>query len=103
LVELLRYELGRTQREMHAKYKRGKTLVQAPDGRTRQISTERLFACLDHLKSALHACERALDKRATELGPERAEMKETLSAIKGSFTTFNLLFADREDYFSSKD
>jgi hypothetical protein len=58
---------------------------------------------LDRLKTNLELCDRALGEKATQLGADAAELRAQLSRMQGSFTTFNILFSDREDYFSGKE
>jgi hypothetical protein len=103
LLELVRAELGRSTRELHPRFKQGKVIAKNGD-RSVEIGAERFFSVLDRLRSSLEACERALERRSAKFEPaELSEMKAGLRAVQGSLTTFNIMFADKEDYFSSKD
>lgn len=102
IAELLRQEYGRSQRDLHPRFKQGKVVAESGDGRTKEVTAERFFGMIDRLKSSLENAERAIDQKSAAIGAEAAELKAQLRALQGSFTTFNLLFADKDDYFSSK-
>jgi hypothetical protein len=56
-----------------------------------------LFTILDRLKSSLDALEAKLEKSVLK------EEAEQVKRIRGSFTTFNVMWSDREDYFTGKE
>lgn len=103
LVELIREELGVSRREMAQRFKMGGTAEAVSlDGRRRAIPASQLFSMLDRLKLSLEHLERALERRPG-LGADREDLLANLRRVQGSFTTFNVLFADRADYFSGKE
>lgn len=102
VIELVRQEHGRSRRELHPKYKGG-LVVAEHQGRTSSMPAERFFGMLDRLKTNLERCDRALGDKSTQLGAEAGELRAQLLRMQGSFTTFNILFSDREDYFSGKE
>jgi hypothetical protein len=103
LVELVREELGRSRRELAPKFKQGgKVEAVALDGTRTSMSATRFFAMLDRLRSALDRLEAEL-KRAPGIAEEREELVTLVRRMHGSFTTFNVLLADREDHFSGKE
>lgn len=102
LTELMRQEYGRSRRELHPKFKGGTVVAEHPK-KTNTIPAERFFGMVDRLRSSLDLLEGALADRAGTLGPELADLRAQVLRMQGSFTTFNLLFADRSDYFSGKD
>lgn len=102
LIELMRQEHGRSRRELHPKFKGGTVVAEHPQ-RSRAIPAERFFGMVDRLRSSLDLLDRALSERSETLGPELADLRAQVLRMQGSFTTFNLLFADRSDYFSGKD
>jgi hypothetical protein len=72
------------------------------DGKRVEISAERFFSFIDRYRSALDACEQAISA-SPGLGQDKEEIIGMLRRMQGSFTTFNILFADRGDYFSGKE
>jgi hypothetical protein len=103
LVDLVRKEHGKTTREIHSKYRTGGVAVaRTAEHDEVSIPAERFFSLLDRLRSSLDTLEREVAKR-DELGADREELVASLRRIHGSFTTFNLIFSDREDYFSGKE
>ena len=104
LVDTVRHEYGRSRRELHTKYARGGTVkVVDADGQRRSISAERFFSMLDRLQSSLAALERALDGQAESLGPAVSkDLTAQLGRMRGSLTTFNVMFEHKEDHFRSK-
>lgn len=103
LVELLRREHGRSTREIHSKFRTGgKAIARGPNGQAIEVSAERLFGVLDRLRASLDALEDAI-KAKPALAEDQEEMVANVRRAHGSFTTFNFLFADREDYFSGKE
>jgi hypothetical protein len=104
LVELLRHEHGNhAAREINSKYRTGgKASATTGHGARVEISAERFFSFVDRYRSALDACELAIAS-CPGLIEEKAELIGMIKRMQGSFTTFNLLFADRGDYFSGKE
>ncbi len=102
LVELLRAELPASRREMLARFKGGR--IEAHDG-AGQVETRRIewfFSAIDRLATSLDQLELQLDRHATKLGDTKPELADALSRIRGTLTTFNVLFQHKEDHFKSK-
>lgn len=95
--DLIREELGVTRREMAKKYKGGTVKVAVAEGPYHEVPVDVLFALVDRFKSSLDALESKL-RLHDELKSEVANVKRA----RGTFTTFNVLWADREDYFTGK-
>lgn len=72
------------------------------EGRVHARRIEWFFSALDRLASSLDALERELDRHGPKLGDGKPELDEALARIRGSLTTFNVLFQHKEDYFRSK-
>lgn len=103
LVELVRREHGRAVRDIHSKFRTGgKAIAIDANGHQVAISAERFFSFLDRYRSALDALENAIRARPG-LGDEAEDLIGQVRRMQGSFTTFNVMFADREDYFSGKE
>jgi hypothetical protein len=96
--DLIREELGNSRREMQKKFKGGVVKVAIRTGPYLEHPVDRLFTLLDRLKSSLDVLEEKLEKNA-ELKSEAEQVKR----IRGSFTTFNFIWSDREDYFTGKE
>ncbi|MBI4820744.1 MAG: hypothetical protein HY791_31055 [Deltaproteobacteria bacterium] len=95
LVDLVREELMKSRREMHPKFKGGVVRVVPTSGSAREIPADRFFAHLDRLLSSLSALE------AKVVGLEDSEeMKRQVTGIRGSFTTFNVMFAYKDEGFT---
>lgn len=93
--DLIREELGTSRREMQKKFKGGVVKVAIQTGPYLEHSCDLLFSLLDRLKSSLDELEGQLAKNE-QLRGEIEQVKR----IRGSFTTFNVMWADREDYFT---
>lgn len=101
LVDLVRKEHGRTSREIHSKFRGGRIIAKV-DGKEVEATAERFFAMLDRYRSTLDAMERRIEK-TSQLAEDKEDLIGQIKRMQGSFTTFNLLFADRNDYFSGKE
>lgn len=102
LVELLRGELGKSGRELLARYKGGRVEAHDAEGRIHTRRIEWFFAALDRLASSLDALDTQLDRHRAKLQDTKPELDEAMARIRGSLTTFNALFQHKEDYFKSK-
>lgn len=100
-VEVLRTELRGSDRELAGRYEGGKVQVVTEGRKTRTLSAERFFAKLETMRTALDELEDAV-VRSDALLPLVPEVRAQVLRIQGSFTTFNILYARREDYFSGK-
>jgi hypothetical protein len=104
LRELVHRELGVSRRELGDKWKRGgKVLVAERGGAYVERPIESLFSALDRFQLALDGVERIAKSRRERLGAElSAELVDGVKKIRGSFTTFNVVYAHKDDWFSSK-
>jgi hypothetical protein len=102
LVELIRREHGKVSREIHSKFRTGGKATAEAEGARVEVTAERFFSFIDRYRSSLEACEQAIVS-TPGLAEEKEELVGLLRRMQGSFTTFNILFADREDYFSGKE
>jgi hypothetical protein len=102
LTELVREEVPGRSRDMHGKFRRGgKVEVVDGEGARRSVPAPHFFAWVEGLAKSLDALEEAIDTHPA-LGAEAVELSDYVRKMRGSFTTFNVLFADRADYFSGK-
>jgi hypothetical protein len=103
LTDMIRTEHGRSNREIHSKYRTGgKAIAATKDGAKVEISAERLFSFLVKLRASLDALEIRIERTQLEKA-DKEEMVANVKRMHGSMTTFNLMFQDKEDYFSGKE
>ncbi len=102
LVSLLRNEMSSSDREMAGRFEGGKTEVTDGQRTTKRIDNERFFAMLESMRTTMEELEDAI-VRSDPLLPLVPELTGYLRRIQGSFTTFNILYAKRSDYFSGKE
>lgn len=101
MVALFRNERS-TSREMAGRFEGGKTEVTNGSRTTKRIDNERFFGMLESMRSSLEELEDAI-VRSDPLLPLVPELTGYLRRVQGSFTTFNILYAKRDDYFSGKE
>ncbi len=101
LRHLLQNELSTSDREMAGRFEGGKTEVTDGTKVTKRVDNERFFAMLETMRSALDELEDAV-ARTDALLEHVPEFSAQLRRVQGSFTTFNILYANRNDYFSGK-
>lgn len=102
LVELIRSEHATPRREMLARWKGGR--IEAHDA-TSKVSERRIewfFAALDRFASSLDQLESQIEKQGAKLGDTKPELEDAIARIRGTMTTFNVLFQHKEDQFKSK-
>lgn len=102
LIELVRDEFTAPKRELLPRWKGGR--IEAHDG-TRKISERRIewfFAALDRFATSLDQLESQIERKSSTLGETKGELEDALARIRGSMTTFNVLFQHKEDQFKSK-
>ncbi|MDY0063024.1 MAG: hypothetical protein RBU45_24670 [Myxococcota bacterium] len=87
------------ERPLHPRFAGGRCQLVTEAGVVAEFPLAALFRRLRHLKGTLANLEQALDDQDGFTSEERAALTRHLRGIEGSFTTFNLLFADREDGF----
>ena len=102
LVELIREEHGDTGREMLRRFKGGVVQLKGAGGRVKEVPIARFFSMLDRFKSSLAELEGAIEAQESAKDV-REDLLANARRIRGSFTTFNVLYADRDDYFTGKD
>ena len=105
LLTLMRKELGHSGRELHTKFARGgKVEIYAKEGnKLRATSAERFFSMLDRFQISMDRLEKQITAHAEGLGAsDTKDMHAAVKRMKGSFTTFNVMYQHKEDQFRSK-
>lgn len=102
VAEVFQELLPGRRRDMHSKFRQGgRVTVTDAEGQARTLPAHRFFSYVERLAKTIDVLEEALDTNE-KLVDDADELLSQVRRIRGSFTTFNLLFADREDYFSGK-
>ncbi len=92
---------------MADRWKKG-TLILRPSDRTqeKEISVEDFFNKIILIRDRLRVMEQKLNGHPNLSRGEKVELQQYITKCYGTLTTFNILFADREDRFigeSSRD
>lgn len=102
IVDLIRKEHGKTTREIHSKFRGGLVVAKNATNLQVQMPAERFFSMIDRYRASLDAMEQKIEKIAA-LADEKEDLVGQLRRMQGSFTTFNVMFQGRDDYFSGKE
>lgn len=99
--ELLDEMLGIEEVEMGDRW-RGGTLSLVPANRelqSKDLPIEMFFKKIIMLRERLRVLEQKINNHKTLEQDEKIELQQYLTRCYGSLTTFNVLFADKDDYF----
>jgi hypothetical protein len=103
LRELIRDELGLDAPSMHPKFSGGRVEIQDSQGQGQSFPAELLFAHLVRLQDTLTQLQSQLDRHTSKLGASTAaDLSNYLKRARGTMTTFNVMFQNKTDFFSSK-
>ncbi len=90
--------------ELGDRWKNG-TLVIKPENpnlQSKEVPIETFFHKIIMMRDRLRVLEQTINSNDKLNDMEKANIQQYISRIYGSFTTFNALFKNKEDYFSSK-
>ncbi len=104
LSEVIDEALGLSSPPMAPRFRGGKVIVQPanPELQAKEIDIDVLFRKITSIRDKLRVLEQKLNNQERLEVDEKAQMQGYITAAYGSLTTFNFLFRDREDSFSSK-
>jgi hypothetical protein len=104
LRELLEEETLYGYPDMGAKWLGGKLVLEPsdPENQSKEIPIEAFFHKIVMLRDRIRVLEAKLNGNKTLLEQEKVELQGYISKCYGTLTTFNVLFAEKEDQFSSK-
>ncbi len=87
--------------ELGQKWIGGKLLLQPADEslQAKEIPMETFFKKIIMLRDRLRVLEQNINSSSTLNEEEKVHMQQYITRAYGSLTTFNVLFAEKEDYF----
>ena len=101
LREVLREEFGPRELKMMDRWKGG-TLIMRPSRegqKEKEVPLDDFFHKIVMVRDRLRVLEQKLNSHPGLSAADKVELHQYITRIYGSLTTFNVLFADREDWF----
>ena len=104
LAEVLQEALGIGEVPMHKRYRGGKVLIQPGNTElsSKEIAIDVLFRKITSVRDKLRVLEQKINTNSDLQADDKAQLQSYISGAYGSLTTFNFMFRDKDDYFSSK-
>ena len=104
LREVIADELGITEVELGRRWQGGEMVLQPGDGDTqaKSVPIESFFHKIVMVRDKLRVLEAKLNGHKGLSDEEKVQLQSYITACYGSLTTFNVLFSNRDDNFSTK-
>jgi hypothetical protein len=101
LSDVLRAELGISNVELSGKWEGGEMILKPgkPGLQEKRIPLDSLFHKIVMIRDRLRVLEQKVNSHPKLGDDEKVQLQQYVTACYGSLTTFNVLFADREDQF----
>lgn len=82
-----------------SRWSEGELILKPTSGQEKVVPLESFFRKLVLARERLRVLEQKINNHPKLEDPDRLELQKYLSQIYGSFTTFNILFEERSDWF----
>lgn len=104
LRQVIREELAVSAVEMGARWKGGQVILKPGKEGTQEkaIPLEAFFHKIVMIRDRLRVLEQRINAHAQLADDEKVQMQQYITQCYGSLTTFNILFAEKEDGFSGQ-
>ena len=101
LREVIRDELGLQATSLGARWEGGEVILKPGKEGTadKRIPIESLFHKIVMVRDKLRVLEQKLNSHPTLTDADKVQLQQYVTQCYGSLTTFNVLFADRDDGF----
>lgn len=99
--EALRQELGISELRMLNRWSGGQLILKPgrPGQKEKEIPLDDFFHKIVMVRDRLRVLEQRINSHSTLSDADKVEMQQYVTRVYGSLTTFNVLFADRDDWF----
>lgn len=104
LRQVIREELSVSAVEMGARWKGGQVILKPGKEGTQEkaIPLEAFFHKIVMIRDRLRVLEQRINAHSALGDEEKVQMQQYITQCYGSLTTFNILFAEKEDAFSGQ-
>ena len=100
LRDVIRDELGVAEVPIAGKWEGGQMILKGKEGtQDKSVPIESLFHKIVMIRDKLRVLEQKVNSHPKLTDEEKVQMQQYVTQCYGSLTTFNVLFADREDGF----